>query len=59
MKQIFEMNLLISFSYLTIQHIKIYLQSKFEIVNLGETQNDTYFEPGGSKYKLACGYIYK
>ena len=48
MKQIFEMNLLISFSYLTIQHIKIYLQSKFEIVNLGQTQNDTYLGPGGS-----------
>ena len=48
MKQYLKMNLLVPFSHLTTQHIKNYLLSKFEMIDLGQTQNDIFYQHGGS-----------
>ena len=48
MKQGFEMNLLVQFSHLTTEYIKIYLYSKFQMIDLGQTQNDFLYQYGGS-----------
>ena len=52
MKQYLKMNLLVPFSHLTTQHIKIYLLSKFEMIDLGQTQNGFLYQPGGSTSTL-------